>query len=184
MGVSDNAVKYHVGNIGSKLGVSGLAALRQWPGYPLDSPLGGRGPTMTATAAGPERPAPTLTLGPLGQVSLFARDVGRTEAFYRDTLGLPHIFTFGELAFFDCGGVRLYVHHVADADWRPGSVLYFRVDDIDAAVRALTAKGVTVVGQPHRIHRDEATGDEEWMAFFEDPDRNVLALMARVNAPA
>lgn len=190
MGVSDNAIKYHIANIGSKLGVSGLAALRQWPGYPLDSPLGGRSPTMSAApatsidATGTDvtaaSPAPAGTLGPLGQVSLVARDIARAEGFYRDTLGLPHIFTFGELAFFDMGGVRLYVHGVPDADWRPGSILYFRVNDIDATFRALGAQGVTFVGQPHRIHRDEATGEEEWMAFFEDPDGNQLALMSRV----
>lgn len=172
LSVSENAVKYHIANIGSKLGVSGLEALRQWPGYPVDSPLARRSASMTTTTA----------LGPLGQVSLFARDIARAESFCRDTLGLPHIFTFGELAFFDMGGVRLYLHGVPDADWRPGSILYFRVDDIDATVRALGAKGVTFVGQPHRIHRDEVTGAEEWMAFFEDPDRNQLALMSRVAA--
>jgi catechol 2,3-dioxygenase-like lactoylglutathione lyase family enzyme len=192
MGTSENAIKYHVANIGSKLGVSGIAALRQWPGYPVDSPLARRSPSMTAsTAAATTTPAPapessraSRPLGPLGQVSLWARDVATTERFYRDALGLPHIFTFGALAFFDMGGVRLYVHCVADADWKPSSVLYFRVDDIDATMKTLTAAGVPFVGQPHLIHRDEATGDEEWMAFFEDPDRNMLALMSKVHAPA
>jgi catechol 2,3-dioxygenase-like lactoylglutathione lyase family enzyme len=188
MGTSENAIKYHVANIGSKLGVSGIAALRHWPGYPVDSPLARRSPPMAASTA-TTAPAPTAgsttgTLGPLGQVSLWARDVTTTEQFYRDTLGLPHIFTFGALAFFDMGGVRLYVHCVPDADWKPSSVLYFRVDDIDATMTTLTAAGVPFVGQPHLIHRDEATGDEEWMAFFEDPDRNMLALMSRVHAPA
>jgi catechol 2,3-dioxygenase-like lactoylglutathione lyase family enzyme len=173
MGVTENAVKYHIANLGSKLGVGGLAALRQWPGYPIDSPMSDRSTTME-----------TSVLGPLGQVSLYARDVARTERFYRDTLGLPHIFTFGDLAFFDCGGVRLYVHCVADEKWRASSVLYFRVADIDASVKELAALGIAFVGQPHRIHRDEATGDEEWMAFFEDPDGNMLALMSRVAAAA
>jgi catechol 2,3-dioxygenase-like lactoylglutathione lyase family enzyme/DNA-binding CsgD family transcriptional regulator len=188
MGTSENAIKYHVANIGSKLGVSGIEALRHWPGYPVDSPLARRSPSMTAptaTAPATEPAAPTPgPLGPLGQVSLWARDVTRTEQFYRDTLGLPHIFTFGALAFFDIGGVRLYVHCVPDPEWKASSVLYFRVDDIDATMKTLTAAGVSFVGQPHRIHRDEATGDEEWMAFFEDPDRNMLALMSKVHAPA
>jgi catechol 2,3-dioxygenase-like lactoylglutathione lyase family enzyme len=183
MGTSENAVKYHIANIGSKLGVSGLAALRQWPGYPADSPLARRSTSM-GTAIASTGPATAPAVGPLGQVSLWARDVARTEAFYRDTLRLPHIFTFGELAFFDMGGVRLYVHCVPDADWKASSTLYFRVDDIDTTVKGLSAAGVVFVGQPHRIHRDEATGDEEWMAFFEDPDRNMLALMSRVHAAA
>lgn len=126
---------------------------------------------MTATA---------FQLGPIGQVALKARDVERTERFYRDTLGLPHIFTFGDLAFFDMGGVRLYVQAVADEKWRPGSLIYFLVDDIHAAFEELKARGVTLRGAPHVIYTDDATGSEEWMAFFEDPDGNALALMSRV----
>jgi methylmalonyl-CoA/ethylmalonyl-CoA epimerase len=119
-------------------------------------------------------------LGPLGQVSLLTRDVAGAERFYRDVLGLPHHFTFGPLAFFDCGGTRLFVRAVPDAEWRPSSILYFRVDDIGQAWPALVEAGVRTVEEPAVIHRDEAAGTEEWMAFFEDPDGNVLALMSRV----
>ncbi len=119
-------------------------------------------------------------LGALGQVSLLTRDVARAERFYGNTLGLPHLFTFGDLAFFDCAGTRLFVRAVPDADWRPSSILYFKVDDIVAMFGVLTELGVIAVGQPHPIHRDEAAGTEEWMAFFEDPDGNTLALMSRV----
>lgn len=124
-----------------------------------------------------------LRLGPLGQVSLFVRDVARAEAFYRDVLGLAHHFTFGDLAFFDMGGTRLYLHAVDEDAWRAGSVLYFLVDDIATAHLELERRGVHFAGAPHRIHTDEATGVEEWMAFFDDPFGNTLALMARV-APA
>jgi catechol 2,3-dioxygenase-like lactoylglutathione lyase family enzyme len=175
LGVSENAVKYHVANLSTKLGVSGMSELRHWPGYPAASPLAARRITMTGPVA----------LGPLGQVSLLTRDVARAEAFYRDTLGLPHLFTFGDLAFFDIAGTRLFVRGVADPEWRPGSILYFRVEDVAGQLASLVDAGVTAVGQPHVIHRDEAAGVEEWMAFFEDPDGNTLALMARVPlAPA
>ncbi len=170
LGTSENAVKYHVANISTKLGVSRMGELRPWPGYPAVSPFAARRTTMT----GP------VSLGALGQVSLLVRDVGRAERFFRDTLGLPHVFTFGDLAFFDCAGTRLFVRAVPDADWQPSSVLYFRVDDIVAQFGALGAAGVTTVGQPHVIHRDEAAGIEEWMTFFEDPDGNTMALMSRV----
>ncbi len=120
-----------------------------------------------------------LALGHIGQVSLLGRDVGRVERFYRDTLGLPHLFTFGNLAFFDAGGTRLYVEVVPDDQWRPGSIVYFAVDDIDAAWARLEHEGVNTVGAPHRIHRHD-DGSEEWMAFFEDGEGNTLALMAQV----
>lgn len=170
---SIDAVKYHIANITAKLGVGGSASLRHWPGYPATSVLGARKERspMTVTA---------LQLGPIGQVALHARDVDRTERFYRDTLGLPHIFTFGDLAFFDMAGVRLYVQAVADEKWRPGSLIYFLVDDIHAAFQELKRRDVTVRGAPHVIYTDDATGTEEWMAFFEDPDGNALALMSRV----
>lgn len=171
-GTSPDAVKYHVANISAKLGVTGVRQLRQWPGFPHTSPVRSRRESGMATSA--------LRLGPLGQVSLFVRDVARAEAFYRDVLGLAHHFTFGDLAFFDMGGTRLYLHAVDEDAWRAGSVLYFLVDDIAAVHEELAQRGVRFAGAPHRIYTDEATGVEEWMAFFDDPSGNTLALMARV----
>ncbi len=121
-----------------------------------------------------------LRLGPLGQVSLHIRDVDRAKRFYGETLGLPHVFTFGDLAFFDLGGVRLYLQRTDEEKWRPSSVLYFLVEDIGEAWETLKAKGVHTTGAPHNIYTDEATGVEEWMAFFEDDEGNMLAIMSRV----
>lgn len=168
-------MKYHVANVLSKLGVARSAELRQWPGFPSDSALARierRESSMTATA---------LRLGRIGQVALLCRDIARTETFYRDLLGLRHIFTFGDLTFFDMDGVRLYFRKVDDEQWRPGSTLYFVVEDIQAAFAELRGRGVKTTSAPHLIYTDEATGAEEWMAFFEDTDANVLALMSRVS---
>ena len=122
----------------------------------------------------------TDLLGTIGQVSLSIRDVARAERFYGDTLGLPHVFTFGDLAFFDADGIRLYLHRKDEADWRPSSILYFLVGDIHAAQEVLTSRGVHFTGAPHVIYTDEATGVEEWMTFFEDGEGNTLALMSRL----
>ncbi len=119
-------------------------------------------------------------LGSLDQVSLFCRDVERSTRFYGGTLGLPHLGTYGDLAFFDVHGVRLYLHRKDDAEWRPGSVLYFDTDDIAGAAASLAAVGVPFTSEPHLVHRDLRTGVETWMAFFEDPDGNTLALSSRV----
>jgi catechol 2,3-dioxygenase-like lactoylglutathione lyase family enzyme len=121
-----------------------------------------------------------LQLGPLGQVSMYARDAAATETWYRDVLRLPEVFRFGDLVFFDCGGVRLYIHAVGDEKWRPSSVLYFTVPDIAAAHEELAGRGIKFSGAPHMIYKDDESGAEEWMAFFEDPDTNMLAIMARV----
>ena len=124
--------------------------------------------------------ASDVRLTGLGQVSLLARDTARVEAFYRDVLGLPHLFTFGDLSFFDAGGVRIYIHTKPEKEWRPSSVLYFVVGDIQGAFADLQARGVHFVGAPHLIHRHATTGIEEWMAFFEDSEGNTLALMSTV----
>src|SRR5690242_7360890 len=96
-GVSLEAVKFHTGNIRSKLGLGRRAALRTWSGAPAGSPLTKEGTSsMTATK-----------LGHIGQIALTVRSLERAEPFYRDVLGLPHLYTFGNLAFFDCDGTRL-----------------------------------------------------------------------------
>jgi len=181
LGVGVDAVKYHLANIGDKLGVRGIRALRHWPGFPATSPRARRAstkePTMTSA---PTSASDTLALGAIGQVSLSIRDVARAERFYGEVLGLPHVFTFGDLAFFDAGGVRLYLHRKDDPDWQPGSILYFLSDDIAYAHRRLTERGVLFSGAPHLIYTDDATGTEEWMAFFDDGEGNTLALMSRV----
>jgi DNA-binding CsgD family transcriptional regulator/catechol 2,3-dioxygenase-like lactoylglutathione lyase family enzyme len=180
-GVSLSAVRYHLANISGKLGVAGVRELRHWSGVPATRP---RLRPVTPRKENALVPNPgDLPLGRLGQVALSVRDVPRAEAFYATTLGLPHLFTFGDLAFFDMAGTRLYLQRMDDADWRPGSLLYFVVEDIHAAVAALEGRGVAFRGASHRIHTHD-DGTEEWMAFFDDPDGNVLALMARVSSAA
>jgi DNA-binding CsgD family transcriptional regulator/predicted enzyme related to lactoylglutathione lyase len=183
LGVGVDAVKYHLANIGDKLGVRGIRALRHWPGHPAASRLAQTPSTKEPTMAA-ATPSDDLKLGPIGQVSLSIRDVSRAERFYGETLGLPHVFTFGDLAFFDAGGVRLYLHRKDEPEWQPGSILYFLCDDIADAHGRLTERGVHFTGAPHLIYTDDATGTEEWMAFFEDGEGNTLALMSRVAGAA
>jgi predicted enzyme related to lactoylglutathione lyase len=172
-GTSVDAVKYHLANISGKLGV-GTRRLRHWPGIPTTTALARRRTDSTMTTQTKNR------IGTIGQISLSIRDVARAERFYGETLGLPHVFTFGDLAFFDADGTRLYLHRKDEADWRPGSVLYFLVDEIHATQERLTRSGVHFTGAPHVIYTDDTTGTEEWMTFFEDGEGNTLALMARV----
>jgi len=172
-GTTVDAVKYHLANISGKLGV-GARQLRHWPGIPATTALARRRNPTTMTAS------TSTAIGSIGQISLLIRDVARAERFYGDVLGLPHVFTFGDLAFFDADGTRLYLHRRDEADWRPGSILYFLVDDIHATQKRLAQTGVHFTGAPHVIYTDDATGAEEWMTFFEDGEGNTLALMSRI----
>lgn len=115
-------------------------------------------------------------LGPVGQVSRKVSDLAQAIEFYRDRLGLRHLYTFGKLSFFDCGGVRLFLQEVEEQV--EDSVLYFRVSDIHAAYQELDRRGLRFEGAPHMIHRHD-DGTEEWMAFFKDPEDRFLAIMCQ-----
>jgi catechol 2,3-dioxygenase-like lactoylglutathione lyase family enzyme len=123
-----------------------------------------------------------LQLGPIGQVSRTVADIAASEAWYRDVLGVTHLYTFGKLAFFDCDGLRLYLQE-SPTPSPDESVLYFKVPDIGRAHAGLMARGVTFAQPPHIIHR-HADGTEEWMAFFTDLEGRPLAIMSQLRHDA
>ena len=120
-------------------------------------------------------------LSSIRQIATTVGNVERAVAFYRDRLGLPLLFEAPpKLAFFDCGGVRLMLAEPASGEEVHGraSVLYFKVDDIHAAHRALVENGVEFTGMPHMIAR--MPDHELWLAEFRDTEGNALALMSEV----
>jgi DNA-binding CsgD family transcriptional regulator/catechol 2,3-dioxygenase-like lactoylglutathione lyase family enzyme len=172
-GISVDAVKFHVANAIAKLGLVDRRALRQWRGTPRYGAL-----RRSSQREDTTMDTTTNELGAIGQVSRTVRDIKEAEAWYRSTLGLRHLYTFGNLAFFDCAGTRLYLS--AENGASPAeSILYFRVADIVAKHAELLSRGVEFKGAPHMIHR-HADGTEEWMAFFSDPEGRPLALMSQV----
>lgn len=118
------------------------------------------------------------TIGRVGQVSREVKDVERAVAWFRDVLGLPLLGHYGNIALFDLAGVRLFLSRLEDGNAAGNSIIYFQVDDIDAAHAELASRGVSFRRAPHMIHR-HPSGVEEWMAFFEDVDGGLLALMAQ-----
>ena len=120
-----------------------------------------------------------LNLGTLGQISLTVDRLDTAVEFYRDVLGIPLLFQAPpSLAFFDCGGIRLMLSPPEDAPSpiHRGSTLYFRVPNIHTAHEALQAQGVNFQDTPHLIAK--MPDHELWMAFFNDPTGNLLAIMA------
>src|SRR5581483_3474422 len=93
-----------------------------------------------------------LNLDHIGQIALPVSDVDRAEAFYRDVLGLRKLYRFGDLAFFDCAGVRLMIEKApAPESIARASVIYFRCADLGLAVRELEQRGVGFSSKPHLI---------------------------------
>lgn len=157
-----DTVKFHVSSVLGKLGLISRRELQQWSGVRADS----------ARALVGDRNR--LTEWSLGQVSRTTRDLPAMADWLRDIVGLTEIMRFESAAFFDSGGVRIYL---SVGDPASNSLLYFRVGDIEAELDRLRAKGVTIKSAPHRIHVHE-DGMEEWMAFFTDLDGGPLGLMS------
>jgi methylmalonyl-CoA/ethylmalonyl-CoA epimerase len=118
---------------------------------------------------------PNLSESRIGQIAIVCKDVARARDFYRDALGVKHLFDAGPaLSFFDCGGTRLMLGR-AEGEANGTSVLYFFVTDIESTRRELAAKGVRFIDEPHMIAK--MPDHELWLAAFHDSENNVLALM-------
>ena len=121
-----------------------------------------------------------LSNAKVAQLLIPVEDFDRGVAFYRDVLGIPFLFAAPpQMAFFDCGGVRLLVGALSPGQQaQRGSAIYFKVPDIQAVHAELASKGVSFRSEPHVAHR--APTYELWLAEFADLDGNQLVLMSEV----
>src|SRR5689334_14322843 len=121
----------------------------------------------------------SMGINGIGQISIITHDLHRATAFYRDVLGLPLLFTAGNMAFFDCGGVRLMLGPASAPELdHPSSILYFRVPDIEAAHRRLVEMGVKIEAPPRLIAPMQTY--DLWMVGFRDSEGNIMQLMSEV----
>ena len=122
----------------------------------------------------------SFQLDEIGQIAITVQDVDRATAFYRDVLGLEHLFSAPpRMSFFSCGGIRLMLGEAEGEDSaQNASILYYRVSDIDEAFRTLTERGAVVEREPQAVHRTEDS--ELWLAFLRDSEDNLFALMGEV----
>jgi hypothetical protein len=128
-GISVDAVKFHVSNALGKLGLRDRRELRVWFEAPADSALS-RGGTEGRN----------MNISSIGQIARSVSDTAASEKWYREVLGLEHLYTFGTLAFFDIGGTRLMLSQEGGPVRE--SLLYMRVADIAAAHQHLQSRGV------------------------------------------
>ena len=117
-----------------------------------------------------------FALGPVGLIAIGVADLARSRAFYGGLLSLRELFVSETEAVYDCGHVRLLVQARPDhAVVRPGSPIYFRVDDLVRARDGLEARGVVFT---ERVDLAAALDEVDlWTAHFIDPDGHRLALM-------
>jgi methylmalonyl-CoA/ethylmalonyl-CoA epimerase len=121
-----------------------------------------------------------IALNSIGQIAILVKDVNRATDFYRDKLGMKHLFATGNLSFFDCGGIRLMLDKPEKTD-AGTSIIYFKVSEIQEAHQQMKSRGVNFVDEPHLIAK--LPDHDLWMTFFRDSEGNLLGLMSEVHAP-
>ena len=121
-----------------------------------------------------------LASATVGQLLIPVTDFDQGTAYYRDTLGLPFLFSAPpQMSFFQAGNVRLLVGVPEQAGQaQRGSMIYFKVGDIHAVHAGLSARGVKFFAPPHLVHSTPTY--ELWLTEFRDPDGNQLALMGEI----
>ena len=124
-----------------------------------------------------------LGLAQIGQISVTVNNLPQAVEFYRDKLGVKFLFDAGNMAFFDCGGIRLMLAAPEKPELdHSSSIIYFKVDDIQKHFETFNARGVSFVAKPHLVAK-MATYDL-WMAFFRDLDNKMLAIYSEVPSVA
>jgi methylmalonyl-CoA/ethylmalonyl-CoA epimerase len=120
----------------------------------------------------------SVQLNDIGQIALTVRDLGRAKDFYQNTLGMRFLFDAGTMAFFQCGAIRLMIGLSEEAVPIGGTILYFKVSDIQKVHATLIEEGVAFLQPPHLVAR--MPDHELWIAFLKDPEGNTLGLMSEV----
>jgi methylmalonyl-CoA/ethylmalonyl-CoA epimerase len=127
----------------------------------------------------PETP---VHLEEIGQIAVTVSDLARAKDFYQNLLGMHFLFDAGPMSFFQCGKIRFAIG-TSDKPVSPGgTILYFRVGDIEAIHASLAAKGVEFIQKPHLVAR--MPDHDLWLAFLNDPDKNPIGLMGEMPRPA
>lgn len=129
-------------------------------------------------SAGPARTSPDSAICCIGQIAITVSDLQRATSFYRDVLGLPFLFDAGQMAFFDCGGVRLMLSKSETPGSTYSSIVYYKTEDIYATAELLRKRGVKFESEPRMIAK--MPDHELWMAFFRDSEKNLVSLMCEI----
>lgn len=113
----------------------------------------------------------------LAQVAVTVEDVERAKRFYGGVLGLRHLFDAPPgLSFFQCGETRLMLSRPEGPDTAGSSILYYGVEDVEAAYREIQAAGVSFDEAPRLIATVE--GRDIHLAICRDGEGNRLGLIS------
>lgn len=122
------------------------------------------------------------SLSRIKQVALPVNSIEEAKLFYRDVLGLRHLFDAPPgLSFFDCGGVQLMLA-APEGQGKDGpqqhAVLFYDVSDIKETHARIKSSGAKSLEEPRVIAR--MNGREIWVGSLSDGQGNVVGLMSEV----
>ncbi|RUX45797.1 VOC family protein [Mesorhizobium sp. M4A.F.Ca.ET.020.02.1.1] len=113
--------------------------------------------------------------------NLAVKDLTRAKTFYEGTLGLKQVDDMGgELVVYKSGDTVINVYHSEFAGTNKATAVTWSVgDEIDPVVKSLKSKGVAFEHYEMpglSLEGDIHVGDGMKVAWFKDPDGNILCL--------
>ena len=113
--------------------------------------------------------------------NIAVKDLDRAKDFYTDTLGLKQVaIEDNEVLVLESGDSQVNVYRSDFAGTNKATAVSWEVDDIDAEVKTLRDKGVAFehYDMPGlTLEGDVHVGDGMKVAWFKDPDGNILNLI-------
>lgn len=106
------------------------------------------------------------------QIALPVQNIDRATVFYRDILGLKLLMSAPNMAFFDCGGVRLYLSSGAAPT---NASIYFRTPNMAEQLTSFKENNVTIHQEPQVIAK--MPDHDLWLMWFRDSEGNLLGVM-------
>jgi predicted enzyme related to lactoylglutathione lyase len=111
-----------------------------------------------------------------------ASDIARARRFYEGTVGLRPKEEFAGGVIYECGGAEVFMYPTPNACTSKASQAFWQVDDVEAEVADLKARGVTFeeYNMPGVTMKNSiATGGGAKTAWFKDTEGNILAVSQR-----
>jgi catechol 2,3-dioxygenase-like lactoylglutathione lyase family enzyme len=119
--------------------------------------------------------------------TLAVKDLGAAARFYQGTLGLSRAGTEdGEALVFESGDTKINVYRSSFAGTNKATALTWAVDDVEDVVRTLKGKGVKFEHYDlpdTRREGDVHVSGKVKVAWFKDPDGNILSVVNSKEAP-
>jgi catechol 2,3-dioxygenase-like lactoylglutathione lyase family enzyme len=112
------------------------------------------------------------------------KNADKARGFYRDTLGLESVDNQPGVATYRSGESKVFVYESDHAGTNEATAATWVIDDVDGAVSELKSKGVRFEHYPDlpglKVQGDVhvADGGDMKVAWFKDPDGNILSIVS------